>query len=87
MVNVNSNIRSPHGVDALKGDAPSLVVTTQAENSALKDASVDKESKTQRTEMQENQGGDLRLSDSSEPGEYRATAGPVSMQEKGIHQE
>lgn len=48
----NSNIHIPLGVDALKGDAPSLVFTTQAENSALKDASVDKESKaTQRTEM------------------------------------
>jgi hypothetical protein len=82
MVNVNSNIRSPHGVDALKGDAPSLVVTTQAENSAPKDTNVDKESKTQRTEMQENTGGDLRQSDAAEPGDYRATAAPATRRTK-----
>ena len=69
----NSNIHIPLGVDALKGDAPSLVITTQAENSALADASVEKESNPQRTEMQENQGGDLRQTDSTEAGDYRAT--------------
>jgi len=64
----NINIEFPHGVDALRGNVTAPVVTTQAEDSAPTDASVEKESNPQRTEMQENQGGDLRQTDSAEPG-------------------
>jgi hypothetical protein len=68
MNKINVNTLFPHGVDALRGNVTAPVVTTQAEDSAPTDASVEKESNPQRTEMQENQGGDLRQTDSAEPG-------------------
>jgi len=72
MDKVSFNVQMPHGVDALRGDATAPVITTQAEKSALNE-NVEKEGDPQRTEMQENQGGDLRQPDSTEPGDYRVT--------------
>jgi len=62
---VNSKSRSPHGVDAL-----------HAEESALANASPDKVGNKKSTEMQENQGGDLRQPDSVKLRENRDTTGP-----------
>jgi hypothetical protein len=80
MKNGNINIQFPRGVDASQGGVTVPVITTPAEKSAL-NANV--ESNPQKTEMQENLGGDLRQSDSAEPGKYRATTGPVLVQEEG----
>ncbi len=79
---VNSDIHSQHGVDALQGDATAPAITTQAEKSAP-NKNVEKEGNPQRTKMQENLGGDLRQSESAEPGKHQATAGPAVIQKEG----
>ena len=81
MDNVGLNVQMPHGVDALRGDATAPVITTQAEKSALNE-NVEKEGDPQRTEMQENQGGDLRQPDSTKPEKLRATTGPARRNSK-----
>lgn len=82
MDNVSLNVQMPHRVDTLPGDATAPEITTQAEKSALADASVEKESNPQKTEMQENQGGDLRQPDPTKPGDYRAMTGPAKRNSK-----
>jgi hypothetical protein len=67
MDNVSLNVQMLHGVDALQGDATAPVITNQAEKSALNE-DVEKELNPQKTEMQQNQGGDLRQPP-TEPGD------------------
>jgi hypothetical protein len=67
MTNVNPEIDLSQGIGTLLSNAKAPVVTTKAGKSAPADASVEKQSDPQKSEMQENQGGDLRQRDSTEP--------------------
>jgi hypothetical protein len=86
MNNDDLNGRMLHEVDALQGGATAPVITTQAEKSALNE-NVEKEGIPQKTEEQDNQGGDLRQSDFAEPGKHRAIAGLAFIQKEGGIQE
>jgi hypothetical protein len=76
----NINSKFSRGVDASQGGVTASVITTPAEKSAL-NANVERN--PQKTEMQDNQGGDLRQSDFAEPGKHRATTGLAFIQKEG----